>query len=198
MLHRCGEYSECEGHGEGDLLDGIDDGGIVHPHHHLVIDSQNGASSGNFHSIVIVVDSRDSDEKSIHVILTTSESDTERRRYKCDNDGSHDSGIRRGLKGRFQRIRESSVRDGHEGFMATVAELLLHSINEVDCRRVLGMRRRLQNDFQTEDEVALIALLLFVATVNGSMTAVVLTVERVGLRREKGCGDCGWRGMGSD
>lgn len=65
--------------------------------------------------------------------------------------------------------------------MATVAELFLHSFDEVDGWSV----------FQTEDKMALITLLLFTAIVNGPMTPVVLTVERFRLRREKRSCDSG-------
>lgn len=78
--------------------------------------------------------------------------------------------------------------------MATVAELFLHSFDEVDGWSVLGMRHGLRSDFQTEDKMALITLLLFTAIVNGPMTSVVLTVERFGLRSEKRSCDSGWRG----
>ena len=75
--------------------------------------------------------------------------------------------------------------------MATVAELFLHSFDEVDGWSALGMRHRLRSDFQTEDKMALITLLLFTAIVNGPMTPVVLTVERFRLRREKRSCDSG-------
>ena len=78
MFHGCCKDSECEGYGEGDLLDGIDDGGIVHSHHHLVIDSQDGAPRGHFHSIVVVVDPCDTNEKCIGIVFSTPESDAER------------------------------------------------------------------------------------------------------------------------
>lgn len=142
MFHRSREDSKREGHGKGDLFDGIDDGGIIHSHYYLVVDPQNGTSGGDFHSIVIVVDARDTNEKSIDVVFTASESDAERWRHKRDNDGGHDRWVRRGLKGRLERVRESSLRNGHEGFMATVAELFLYSLNEVDRGRVLRMRHR--------------------------------------------------------
>lgn len=93
VFHRSRKYSKRESHGKGDLFDGIDDGGIVHSHHHLVVDSQNRTSGRDFHSIVIVVDTRDTNEKSIYVIFTASESDAERWRHKCDNDGSHNCWI---------------------------------------------------------------------------------------------------------